>query len=65
VAWQGNLDPAVLELAPEVAARETRSLLETMRGTRGHIVNLGHGIRPAARLESVAAAVETVVSSAR
>jgi uroporphyrinogen decarboxylase len=64
VAWQGNLDPTVMELSPEIAAATTRDLLASMRGRPGYIVNLGHGIRPAARLESVAASVEAVVASA-
>lgn len=62
VAWQGNLDPAVLELDPSIAAAEMRRLRRDTAGQRGHIVNLGHGIRPAARPESVAAALEALQS---
>lgn len=44
VAVQGNLDPALL-LAPWDRLRErTRRLLDSVRGRRGHIANLGHGI---------------------
>ena len=60
VAVQGNLDPALLCAAPEAAAAATTRILEEMRGTRGHIFNLGHGVTPDARLESIAAVVETV-----
>jgi len=31
-----------------------------MRGRAGHIFNLGHGVPPEARLENIAALVETV-----
>ena len=57
---QGNLDPSLMETTPQITARETTRLLESMRGTDGFIVNLGHGIRPQARPECVAALVETV-----
>ncbi len=57
---QGNLDPACLLGAPEEVATATRRILEDLRGQPGHIFNLGHGVPPAARLESVAALVETV-----
>jgi uroporphyrinogen decarboxylase len=57
---QGNLDPACLLAAPEEVALATRRILEDLRGQPGHIFNLGHGVPPAARLESVAALVETV-----
>jgi uroporphyrinogen decarboxylase len=60
VGVQGNLDPALLCTAPEAAAEATARILESMRGTRGHIFNLGHGVTPDARLESIAAVVETV-----
>jgi uroporphyrinogen decarboxylase len=60
VGVQGNLDPDLLCAAPETAAVETRRILESMRGRTGHIFNLGHGVRPDARLESIAAVVKTV-----
>ena len=31
-----------------------------MRGRNGYIFNLGHGVTPAAKLENIAALVETV-----
>ncbi len=61
IALQGNLDPLLLNLAPDIVGRETTRLLERLRGQPGHIVNLGHGILPQARLESVSALVDTVV----
>jgi uroporphyrinogen decarboxylase len=64
IAVQGNLDPALLQTTPEIVARETRRLLAAMHGRPGHIVNLGHGIHPRAKVENVAALVETVASHA-
>jgi uroporphyrinogen decarboxylase len=61
IALQGNLPPALLaESTPEVVAAETCKVLEAMRGRPGHIFNLGHGLTPAAKLENIAALVETV-----
>jgi uroporphyrinogen decarboxylase len=62
VAVQGNLDPAILNTTPEVARRETVRILESMRGSAGHIFNLGHGILPQARIECVEAMVDAVTS---
>lgn len=63
-AVQGNLDPVLLNTSPAIVARETRRLLESMRGRPGHVLNLGHGILPQARIENVAALVETAVAFA-
>ncbi len=61
IGLQGNLAPAWLsEATPEVVARETKAVLEAMRGRNGHIFNLGHGLTPGAKLENIAALVETV-----
>ncbi len=61
IALQGNLAPALLsDAAPETVARETRAVLEAMRGRKGHIFNLGHGVPPNAKLENIAALVDTV-----
>ena len=60
VGVQGNLDPFLLLTKPEVVAAETKRILAEMRGKRGHIFNLGHGVPPDAKLESIAALVETV-----
>jgi uroporphyrinogen decarboxylase len=61
IAMQGNLSPVLLaESTPEVVAAETNKVLETMRGRPGHIFNLGHGLTPGAKLENIAALVETV-----
>jgi len=60
VALQGNLDPVLMNTTPEIVRREATRLLETMRGTRGHIFNLGHGIMPSAKVENMQALVDTV-----
>jgi len=60
VAVQGNLDPMLLNTAPDLVARQTARLLHGMRGTHGHIFNLGHGIMPQAKIECVQALVDTV-----
>ncbi|MFM2081791.1 MAG: hypothetical protein RL380_482 [Verrucomicrobiota bacterium] len=61
IALQGNLSPSlIVDATPEVVAAETKKILETMRGRPGHIFNLGHGLTPGAKLENLAALVETV-----
>jgi len=62
VAVQGNLDPALLLTDPELVRAETRDLLDGMAGRPGHILNLGHGMLPQARVESVAALVDTATN---
>ncbi len=64
---QGNLDPGLLLGTPEEAARRTRAMVE-QTGGRAHIVNLGHGVLPGARIECVeaffAAARQSVLAPA-
>ncbi|MBI2515880.1 MAG: uroporphyrinogen decarboxylase [Opitutae bacterium] len=60
IALQGNLDPVLMNTTPDIVRRETTRLLENMRGARGHIFNLGHGIMPQAKLECMQALVDTV-----
>jgi uroporphyrinogen decarboxylase len=63
IGLQGNLAPALLnDATPEMVAQETRAVLESMRGRKGHIFNLGHGVPPNAKLENIAALVDTVRS---
>lgn len=54
---QGNLDPGLLLGEPAEVARRTRAMLEETGG-QAHVVNLGHGILPGARLECVEAFFE-------
>jgi len=61
IGLQGNLAPSLIsDATPEVVARETGIVLEAMRGRAGHVFNLGHGLTPGAKLENIAALVETV-----
>ena len=60
IALQGNLDPVLLNTSPDTVRREAESLLGSMRGAAGHIVNLGHGILPGAKIECVEALAQTV-----
>lgn len=62
VAVQGNLDPALLPGEPEPAVAEVRRIVRALRSRGGHIFNLGHGITPDARVETVGAVIEAVVA---
>jgi uroporphyrinogen decarboxylase len=63
VGLQGNLPPALLsDATPEAVAGETTRLLEQMRGRKGYIFNLGHGLPPTAKLENIASMVECIKS---
>jgi uroporphyrinogen decarboxylase len=63
IGLQGNLNPTLLaDASPEQITGETNRLLAEMRGRNGHIFNLGHGVPPTAKLENIAALVETVRS---
>ena len=46
MAVQGNLDPALCLATWEVAAAETRDVLDRAGTAPGHIFNLGHGVLP-------------------
>ena len=58
---QGNLDPGLLLGNSEAVHDGTIRVLEEAGGHRGHIFNLGHGIRPETPLESVETMVNAVV----
>jgi uroporphyrinogen decarboxylase len=60
IALQGNLDPVLMNTTPDIVRRETTRLLESLRGAPGHILNLGHGIMPQAKIECMEALVDTV-----
>jgi uroporphyrinogen decarboxylase len=53
-ALQGNLDPGALLGEPEAVSRRVAAMLQATGG-EGHVVNLGHGVLPGARLECVEA----------
>jgi uroporphyrinogen decarboxylase len=60
IALQGNLDPVLMNTTPEIVRHEATRLLENLRGTNGHIFNLGHGIMPQAKIACVESLVDTV-----
>ncbi len=62
VATQGNLAPELLVGEPEQVREATKALLNSLHGP-GHIVNLGHGVTPQAKIECVAALVDTVAAT--
>ena len=57
---QGNLDPELLETNPAMVKGEVLKFLQKMNCDNAHILNLGHGIRPQAKIECMEALVETV-----
>ncbi|MGE9296793.1 MAG: uroporphyrinogen decarboxylase [Puniceicoccales bacterium] len=63
IALQGNLDPVLLSTTPATVQAAADALLSGMNGARGHIVNLGHGILPSAKIECVETLVNAVVAS--
>ncbi|MCB1126136.1 MAG: uroporphyrinogen decarboxylase, partial [Verrucomicrobiae bacterium] len=64
VALQGNLDPALLLTTPEQVRTGVHQVIASLQGRPGHIFNLGHGVPPEAKLENLAALVETVRATA-
>lgn len=63
VAVQGNLDPQLLLTTTQQVAAATSSLLHSMQGRPGYIVNLGHGVPPHAKIECIETLVQTVSQS--
>lgn len=60
-ALQGNLAADTLSFdTPQNVAKKTREILADMFGSGRHIFNLGHGIRPDAKLENVEAMCQTI-----
>ncbi|MEN9403729.1 MAG: Uroporphyrinogen decarboxylase [Verrucomicrobiota bacterium] len=62
IALQGNLDPVLMNTTPDIVRAETTRLLESMRGSAGHIFNLGHGIMPQAKIACMETLVDTVTT---
>lgn len=60
IAVQGNLDPHILYADKPVIKKHILALFERMRGERGFIFNLGHGIMPDISFDNVKFAIETV-----
>lgn len=64
VALQGNLDPDVLIAPLPVIEKEVERILTQMKGDKGFIFNLGHGIFPEVPEEAVKTVVECIKRSA-
>ena len=60
IAVQGNLDPHILYADKPVIKKEILRLFERMRGEKGFIFNLGHGIMPDIPFDHVKYAIEVV-----
>ena len=61
-AVQGNLDPALLFAPWPVLEQRVRAMVKAGRRTPGHVVNLGHGVPPAADPDVLARVVDLVHS---
>lgn len=60
MAIQGNLDPTLLLASPDIVEGKARELLQKMQGSNRWIFNLGHGVLPESRPESVLRLVQVV-----
>ncbi len=60
IAVQGNLDPFVLYADKKVIKDRIHRLFDRMKGEKGFIFNLGHGIMPDIPFDNVKYAVEVV-----
>lgn len=61
ICLQGNLNPEFIVGSPEMAVQATKAILADNAGDPGHIFNLGHGITPDAKIETLQAVLDTVV----
>lgn len=57
---QGNLDPVTLFGPKDEIASRARAIVDEMKGHRGHVFNLGHGILPHTPVDHVRHLVDTV-----
>lgn len=60
VGVQGNLDPVALFAGIPKIRRRVRAILDQAAGRPGHIFNLGHGVLPGTKAESVTRLAEFV-----
>ncbi len=60
VGVQGNLDPVALFAPLEEVKRQTTRILNSVKGRRGHIFNLGHGILPRTPVKNVRKLIDFV-----
>lgn len=60
IALQGNLDPAILLTDRKTIEKAAQRILYEMKGQKGYIFNLGHGIFPETPFENVKFLVDYV-----
>jgi uroporphyrinogen decarboxylase len=60
IAIQGNIDPTFLRNPKPQIQQAVRTLLDSMHGQKGFIVNLGHGVLPDIPMEHVQCFVDAV-----
>ncbi|MET4140490.1 uroporphyrinogen decarboxylase [Pedobacter sp. UYP1] len=60
IAVQGNLDPHILYAEKPVIKKHILQLFERMRGEKGFIFNLGHGIMPDIPFDNVKYAIDFI-----
>lgn len=60
IVLQGNLDPFLLTQPWEAISDKVHSYLEALKPYPGIVLNLGHGMLPQARVETVASFVQAV-----
>lgn len=60
VALQGNLDPAMMLQPAEALKSATTTLLDSVQGRLGFILNLGHGLPATTPVENIQCLVEIV-----
>ena len=60
VAFQGNLDPAVLFADHDTISAQVARVLADAEGLAGHIFNLGHGVLPSTNPDALAHVVDLV-----
>jgi uroporphyrinogen decarboxylase len=59
-AVQGNLDPVVLFSTPSEIKKRVNYILNQVRGRKGHIFNLGHGVLPGTPPDNVLHLIDAV-----
>jgi len=60
IALQGNIDPDLLYAPKEVIQKELDRLITGMKGDKGFILNLGHGIHPDTPVDAVKYLIDAV-----
>lgn len=62
IALQGNLDPDILYAPHQVIIKEAEHILNQMKGDKGFIFNLGHGMHPDIPVDAVKTLIDYVKS---